>query len=175
VRDNPRQPGSTNRSGDTDVNANPDRYELTIGRGLLAGLVAGALGFALPWTLLYLLYVLNWLGADLDPSREGAWVGSYFTASLFGTGAFVSFVTRPKSHVGRNTAVIGLVAIVILTLTGFIGGPRYKSDPPFGEAPLDLVLLTAPAVATGVVLLAYHTLRASRTRRLTVDPPTGQP
>jgi hypothetical protein len=138
--------------------------KLTITRGLIAGSVAGALAFTVPWLLLYLLRFLEWLGTDIDPSSDGAWLGSYFLTSIVGTSACVSFGTQARSSAWRDFLVVALVAILVLSLVSLVEGPRLKSEPPFGEMPSDLVWLTAPAVVTGMVLLAWRTLRGSRNR-----------
>ncbi len=151
------------------MNANPTQSELTLFRGLFAGLVAGAFAFAVPWMLLYLIYFANWLGADFDPSREGAWLGSYFMTSIFGPAVFVTFATRPRSWLGSNAGIITLATVVALSVQGIVEGRRVKSDPPFGEAPLDIVLLTVPAIVTASVLLVWRILRASRTRERRID------
>jgi hypothetical protein len=153
-----------------NVNANRPQTELTLFRGLFAGVVAGTCAFAVPWMLLYLISFANWLRADFDPSREGAWIGSYFMTAIFGPAAFVTFATRPRSWLGSNAGVITLATVVALSVQGMVEGRRYKSDPQFGEKPLDIVLLTVPALATAIVLLIWRILSASRTRSAVVAP-----
>jgi hypothetical protein len=147
-------------------------YEWSIKRGLIAGVVAGTLAFALPWLLLYLLLFTKRLGNDIDPSFDGAWLGSYFLTSVVGTAAFVSFGTRPRSTVRHNFPIVASVAILCLAVAGLAEGQRYKSEPAFGEKPGDLVMLTVPAVVTGVVLLAWRILRGDRSHSRTMGDPT---
>src|SRR5262245_15630032 len=146
-------------------------HKLRIWRGLFAGLVCGALGFGVPWLFLALIYFANWLGADLDPDTAGAWPGSYFLASMFGSIALVRFGISPRSEARRAYRAVGIVAVVALFLASIVGGRRVKSDPPFGEKPLDILLLTVPAIATAVVILAWLFVRGLRNRSATVEEP----
>jgi hypothetical protein len=148
-------------------------YQLNIKRGLVAALVAGSVAFAVPWLLLSLLLWGKWLGIDVDPSRDGAWLGAYFLTSIVATAACVSFGTSPKASFVRDAALIAGVTIVISSVATIVQGPRYKSEPPFGEGPADIALLTVPAVATGVAILAWRTLRARRDRSETTAKPTS--
>jgi hypothetical protein len=134
---------------------------MTIMRGLIAGAAAGALAAVVPWLLLELLLLARRLGADTDPSSDGARLGSYFLASLVGTAAFVSFAIRPRIPVWQCLLPVALVAVAALGVGGLLEGQRYKSEPPFGQKPTDILLLTLPAVVTGVFLLARRTLRKS--------------
>jgi hypothetical protein len=52
-------------------------------------------------------------------------------------------------------------------------GRRGKSEP-FGEKPIDIVLLTVPSIATGIVILAGRILRRERNRSVTSEEPTQQ-
>jgi hypothetical protein len=146
-------------------------YKLNIKRGLIAGLVAGTVAFAGPWLLLYLLLFSKQLGNEVDPSTGGAWLGSYFLTSIVGTAAGVAFGTSPRSSVWRTFLSVALVAMVILALAGIVDGPRFKSKPPFGEKPIDLVVLTVPAVAAGLLILAWRVLRVPPSRSAPVEGP----
>ena len=137
-------------------------YALNVKRGLIVGAAAGALAYAVPWLLLRLLLLTKRLGADVDPSSEGARIGSLFLASITGAATFASFGTRPRSSAGHAFLAVVGVAILVLSLATFAEGPRPKSEPPFGEKPADVLLLTVPAVATGILLLGWRTLRGSR-------------
>ncbi len=118
----------------------------------------------------------KWLGMDVDPSSDGAWLGAYFLTSIIATAACVSFGTSPKSSFVGDAALIAGVTIGITSVVAIAQGPRYKSERPFGEGPGDIALLTAPAVATGVAILAWRTLRARRDRsETTAEPPSKQP
>lgn len=147
-------------------------YELNIKRGLIAGLVAGALAFAGPWLLLHLLLFTQRLGSEIDPSPDGARLASYFLASIVGTAACVSFCTKPRSSVRHDFIIVACLAILIPSLWFLVEGPRLKSEPPFGEKPTDIVLLTVPAVASGILLLAWRTLRKSRSTSAMFGEPT---
>src|SRR5262245_37732663 len=144
--------------------------ELKLGRGLLAGLIGGCLAYAVPWLLLYLIVLVKWLVYDLSAWERqyevatmsaDAWLGSIFVTAIFGTAACVSFAMNPTLPVGRVSAAIGCVACFALTLMAIFEGPRYKSEPPFGEKPGDVVWLTAPAVAAGALILVWRTLKAN--------------
>lgn len=139
------------------------RHEWRPLRGLLAGLLAAAAGAAVPWVLLELLLLLNRLGTDLDPSRDGARLGSYFLGSIAGVAAFASFATAPRGPFGRTFAVVGLLtAAAWLVFMNLVHNPRRKGDPLVGEDPMDLVWLTAAAVAAGVGLLVWRALGRDR-------------
>jgi hypothetical protein len=146
-------------------------YKPNIKRGLLAGLVAGIVAFALPWLLLYLLLLSKRLGIDVDPSTDGAWVGSYLLTSIVGTAACVAFGANPRTSFWSTLVAVFLVAAVILALAGIVEGPRHKSEPPFGEKPIDLVFLTAPAVVAGSLIWAWRVLRGSPGRSAAVGGP----
>jgi hypothetical protein len=155
-----------------------DPYELNITRGLIAGFVAGTFAFAVPWLLLCLLLFTKWLGNDIYPSLDGAWLGSYFLTSIIATAACVSFGTRPRTAAHRDFVAIALVgffvAILIATLAAIAHGPRLKSEPEpdFGEKVIGIVLLTAPAVGTGIVILAWRLLGVFRHRSPIIGEPT---
>ena len=143
-------------------------YELNITRGLIAGLLAGTLAFAVPWLLVCLLLFTQWLGNDIYISLDGAWLGSYFLTSLVGTAACVSFGTRPRTAaVGGDFACIAgaafFVTLLIHAPVFIVHGQRVKSDPAYWDT-IFIVLLTAPAVATGIVILACRSLRVFRNR-----------
>jgi hypothetical protein len=153
--------------GERPTGITMDRHKLALGRGLVAGLSAAAIAATGPWLLLHLLLLVNRLGTDLDPSPDGARVGSYLFASIVGAAAFVSFGTRPRGQVWRDFVRVAFVALIIVAVLHVVDGPRMKGDPPFGEKPTDIVLFTIPSVVTGIALLAWRTLRGSRFASMT--------
>jgi len=158
------------------VNVNRDRYELNVKRGLVAGSLAGAIAFAVPWLFFCLLLFVRWLGADIYPSLDGAWIGSYFLTSGVATAACVSFgtsqTTAARHDFAAVSAGVAFVAIIIPSLVGIAHGPRLKSEPDFGQGPIDVVLLTAPAIATGIVILAWRIQRVARNHSSTTGKST---
>ena len=57
----------------------------------------------------------------------------------------------------------------VYTLFTLVDGQRYKSEPPFGEKPLDQALLIVPAVATGAAILAWRLRRGPATGSTAVE------
>src|SRR5262249_58010885 len=125
--------------------------------------------FASAWLPLYPLLVGKRLGIDGEPSADGAWVGSYFLTSIVGTAACVAFGTSPRTSFWRTLVAVFLVTGVTLSLVAMLEGPRHKSEPPFGEKPIDVVFLTAPAVVAGLFILAWRVLRVAPGRSAAVE------
>jgi hypothetical protein len=150
-------------------------YELNMKRGLIAGLAAATLAFAVPWLLMYLLLFAKWVWNDtsawdrqydVNLMSGSAWMASYFLASIFGTVAWVSFGTNPRRTGAGDFGVVAITALTTSALAFFVDlivyGQRLKGEPSVGEKPIDIFFLTVPAVATGILILAWRTLRRSR-------------
>ena len=144
----------------------PRRFNIV--RGLIAGLVASALAFAVPWLLLSVLFLTTWQGSGVRPSPDVAWLMSYFLMAVVGTSACVSFGTTPSGSRCRDFVVVAFAMILVYALLFFPGRQRYKSEPEFGDIPSDIAWLTIPAIAIGIVILGWRALRVGQALKRTI-------
>jgi hypothetical protein len=157
---------------------------LHVKRAFIAATMSAVMGIPLPWLLGYTILSLKWWWLDTGTwDREfdlrimspRAWLLSWLFASVLGAAAFSSFGVKPKMAFHRNLFVISSIAVLSLGVYGLLHGPWVKSEPEFGEKWIDIVWLTLPAIAAGLLILGYSISNARRLHAREGQGPTERP
>ncbi len=151
--------------------------------GLRIGAVGGLLSFPLPWIVGLVMLNLLWLAHGTAPvdrahdwtnMTEGGWLAAYFVASVTFASLFASrFSTGPRS-IRSDSTLVAATACLVLAAFIVIDGPRYKSEPDFGELLIDKLVLTVPAIIAGLSIAAARSFTSSTTSSPTL-PKKAEP
>lgn len=141
-------------------------------RGVLCTLLLGAVGFVIPFVMIFFLllyqswtedyYYKGFIYDELSRRFNDMLLGALWLSSMFGASAMSSFSFEPSIKIRRNFILIAGAAVVSYWVHLALDGPRYRGVPRLGKEWTDFTVLIAPSFLVGLCLMIHQIVRRNR-------------